>query len=313
MYLKSVVPVKVIVRLIHLMLCESKIVVRGSDVNLVSIITAALPRLLSPLSWECVHIPLKPSSLTSNDLIDCPTPFIVGIVSQHRKSTTDDSIEYSSSSASFMNRYHPIDLQAEAVDHFPSDVSLLDLDFNSTSTSSDVDMLCEALDYKDMFFTSSNNSSILSNTLCNDLLTTLKGNISHDDDHEDDDDDDGTDEDDEEEEDEFDGFCHNKQFLEHQNNELNEKCKQSYGPLIKRESLSSSPSKHDVNNSRYELNVKIANEYAYGLKEEEMEIISDIRDVLNKFISSLCDDVGSNWSKYGEIHPQQGDICVYSI
>lgn len=305
---------KSIVRLIPLMLCESKIVVRGSDVNLVSIVTAALPRL-SPLTWECVHIPLKPLSLTTSDLIDCPTPFIVGVVPTSLPSSSSDTttVTQGNSVQSLLHRYHPltelgVDSDTKSNSNFPCDVSLLDLDCDH------LNMLTEALDYKD---TLNCEACMLSNQLCNDILTALKGKATSNND------DDEEEEDDDEEDGFMDGFYHSKQFLEQQSSEVNESCKRSFGPLIPRTVFKSHKDKlQQVDNTSKilmkksndvmsRLNSEIANQYSYGLNGEEMEVICDVRDVLNKFIASLCEDVGSNWNNYGEVHPQQGFIICY--
>mmetsp|Transcript_46912 Transcript_46912/g.92847 ORF Transcript_46912/g.92847 Transcript_46912/m.92847 type:complete len:486 (+) Transcript_46912:209-1666(+) len=77
----SVVPLQVVARVVHLLLCEGKVVVEASDAGVVSAVATALPFLVEPLAWECVHIPIKPSSLPAVDLLQCPNPFIVGVVS----------------------------------------------------------------------------------------------------------------------------------------------------------------------------------------------------------------------------------------
>jgi hypothetical protein len=324
----SVVPIKSIVRLIHLMLCESKIVVTGYDVNLVSIVACSLPKLISPLSWECVHIPLKPFSLTASDLIDCPTPFIVGVV----KAPPSPLVNHYSFSrllggSSGGGGKSAVSCMVGELNDIPDDVSVLDLDQQHQGGGGEVEecfnMLTEAKDFHDTLKLSS--SSMLSIQLCNDILQALKSNTNcwsesdHDEevgggggDENDDDDDDDDDED------FMEDFCHNKEFKQHQCNEMNEICMRCFGPLVAREEFkpflsSSSTSSSSVTTSnptnfqRFALASEIARVYAYGLSSDEIEKISDVRDILNKFINSLCEDVGPNYSSYGEVHPQQGN------
>jgi len=75
----SVVPSIVLVRLLHVLLCEGKVAVECPDLGLLGAVTAALPCLLHPLKWVGVHIPVKPQGIPAEELLQCPNPFVIGV------------------------------------------------------------------------------------------------------------------------------------------------------------------------------------------------------------------------------------------
>ncbi len=94
------------------------------------------------LTWDCVHIPVKPWSLAAVDLLCCPSPFIVGIVTEQapspplrlKDSTGDREKRCFSLAKEFCG------MPESAI---PTDVSILDLEGVPTLTESFGDMRTE--------------------------------------------------------------------------------------------------------------------------------------------------------------------------
>lgn len=79
--INSVVPSTVLVRVLHVLLCEGKVAVKCPDVGLLGAIAAALPYLLQhPLKWVGAHIPVKPQGIPAEELLQCPNPFVIGVL-----------------------------------------------------------------------------------------------------------------------------------------------------------------------------------------------------------------------------------------
>ena len=49
----------------------------NSSITLITSVVQALARITSPIPWDHTHIPILPSGLI--DILDAPTPFLVGL------------------------------------------------------------------------------------------------------------------------------------------------------------------------------------------------------------------------------------------
>jgi len=74
------VPSTALVHVLHVLLCEGKVAVECPDLGLLGAVTAALPYLLHPLKWVGVHIPVKPQGIPAEELLQCPNPFVIGVL-----------------------------------------------------------------------------------------------------------------------------------------------------------------------------------------------------------------------------------------
>jgi hypothetical protein len=75
-----VVPSTVLVRVLHVLLCEGKLAIECPDLGLLAAAAAALPCLLAPLRWAGAHIPVKPLGIPTEELLQCPNPFVIGVL-----------------------------------------------------------------------------------------------------------------------------------------------------------------------------------------------------------------------------------------
>jgi hypothetical protein len=73
----SFFPVETIVRIHSLLLLEKSLVVIGTDLTLVSIVTTAFVHLLQPLKWAGIFVPILPP--LAHEVLDAPVPFIIGV------------------------------------------------------------------------------------------------------------------------------------------------------------------------------------------------------------------------------------------
>jgi hypothetical protein len=60
------------------LLCEKKVIMVSKHLSLLTMMGSVLLRLLRPLSWSHVYLPLAPLRI-ARDLLQCPTPFLLGI------------------------------------------------------------------------------------------------------------------------------------------------------------------------------------------------------------------------------------------
>jgi hypothetical protein len=75
-----VVPSTVLVRVLQVLLCEGKLAIECPDLGLLAAAAAALPCLLAPLRWAGAHIPVKPLGIPTEELLQCPNPFVIGVL-----------------------------------------------------------------------------------------------------------------------------------------------------------------------------------------------------------------------------------------
>lgn len=72
----AVVPHSLLTEIMNHLLLEKSLLVCGKLAPLVSVVTTAVPYLLSPLEWDGVFIPLLPASAV--EVLQAPVPFILG-------------------------------------------------------------------------------------------------------------------------------------------------------------------------------------------------------------------------------------------
>ena len=300
------VPSSVVVKLLHLMLCERKVAVVGRDIGLLSVVSGALPSLLEPLTWECVHIPIKPRSLATVDLLSCPNPFIVGINAapshyqhhqqgggaggrqrsgkgpgssrkkkqqqqqQQRPYFSGGSSSSSSSSASAASS-SSFSLEREfrglPACAIPTDVSILDLD----AVGGDGPTLTEARD-NDSSSGGGGGSSGGSSTPCPEWLV--------------------------------------KQL------EAATKKHLAIGSSRGRRSATKNSSgKGNGGNGNGGCGAECARIYSHGLTPKELSTVGAVRQTLRRYVGSLCEDVGepNGWRKYGEFNKDRGGQSVAGV
>jgi hypothetical protein len=62
--------------LLNNLMLEKSVIVYGSNISLVSALTAAIVQLLRPFTWEGVYIPIIPANAI--EILEAPVPFVVG-------------------------------------------------------------------------------------------------------------------------------------------------------------------------------------------------------------------------------------------